>query len=193
MRLIIEEPRPTSLVKPLISAGMCAYLAASSVLIWNGRDQLYSPLADYRPLPLWTVTGTNDARIAALVDAGRSMLAASYQRLELFSAIFILYALLVGIAGAMPKGRRSEADPVALMTMTVASVLGYAAFSCGAVFCALLYNAQAIPVDIAGMPAYWFLTMVAASIMIAWTGGLLVHDLAVLALTRRPDHSVLRR
>jgi hypothetical protein len=108
-----------------------------------------------------------------------------YDRLELFSGLFLIFALLVGLLTALPRSRRPETDPIVLMTMAMASVLVYAAFSGGALFCSLLYQAKTLPIDVAGTPLYWFATMVAATVLIAWTAGLLIHEMVVLALAAR--------
>lgn len=191
MRPTLESPSDEGWVKPLLLAGTFAYLAGSTMLVWNGRDHLFTPLIGYRSPTSWIIKTTNDARVQALVEAGRTTLATFYRELELFSLILILAAIVVGVAGALPKARRPEADPINLMTMTVASILAYATFSGGAAFLGLLWGAGAIPLDPGATPAFWFLSMMTATILISWTAALLIHDITVLALqTRGGSHAL---
>jgi len=178
-------------LKPLLIPAMAAYLAASAALVWAGRNSLLAPVSQYRPSAEWTVTAATEARIRALLDSGHDVLALLYSRLELFSALFLGAALVIGLVAALRRDRRSESDPVVLMTVALVSIMLYAAFSGGAAFCSLFCRPSSVLVGITGTPAYWFGSMIAATALIGWTAALLLHDVAVLALARRTQSPAL--
>jgi hypothetical protein len=185
MRPRIETPTEGGWVKPLVLAGTCVYLTAAATLLFNGRSSLLHSVTNYNPDLRWSIGTINQSRIDALLESGSPLLAYVYDKLILFSVIFTAFAVVVGLLGTLPKARHREIDPIALMTMTVGSVLACAAFSSGAAFLNLLWRAGALPLDLAGMPLFWFLSMICAATLTAWTAALLVHDIAVLALKPR--------
>lgn len=193
MRMKVEVPEDQGWVRPLLWAGTFAYLAAAATLLWNGGHGLWEPIGTYRPDLTWTIEGARDARMAALFDSGRAAIGFFYAKLELFSALLVAFSVVVAVIGAMLPNKGHETDPLALTTLTVASVLGYAAFSNGSVFLARLRGADALSLDLGAMPITWFGAMMLATLLIAWTAGLLLHDLVLFARNSRSRHRHLAR
>ena len=156
MRPRVEPTIEDDWVKPLISAGMLAYLAAVAMLAWRGHGAMIEPVAGFQPDLGWTIHVTNAARIGALLESGNPLIAFLYERLELFSILFVAFGVAVGLAGALPASRRTQADPIVLMAMTVASILAYAGHCAGPFFFGSLFAAGALSADIGATPAFWF-------------------------------------
>lgn len=172
-------------VSPLLTIATVAYLAAATVFAIAGRGDLFAPVLTYKPSFSWLLSSANEVRVDALVSAGLTPVAWVYRRLEAFSAMLVIAAALIGFVGGFAQPRRQEADPVVLMAMTVLSILLYAFFSNGTAFMEWLWLSEALPVRLSAIPAVWLVSMASATILIAWTAALLLHDLVVLALTAR--------
>ena len=168
-------------VKPLIAAGSLAYLAAAAVLIVRVGDPLFEPLHNYFPAFSWILSETDQARLAALLNAERWKTAMLYERLEIASVLLITYAAIVGICGALMKGRRLEISSTDLAAMVIGCFLCYALFTIGSGVADLLSNARLTSINLAAYPGVWFLAMVPATVLLAFTVGLLFHT-AILRL-----------
>ena len=169
-------------VKPLIAAGSLAYLAAAAVLIVRVGDPLFEPLHNYYPTFSWLLFDTDQGRLTALLDAQRFQTAMLYDRLEVASGILILFASIVGLVGALIKGRRLEVNTTGLLAMSIGSFLSYAIFTVGSGLLDLASNAHITPINLAAYPGIWFVTMVPAAVLLAFTVGLLLHTALLRAL-----------
>jgi hypothetical protein len=172
-------------IVPLIAVGTVAYVISGIVIAWSAGDVLLSDVHAYKPQFTWTFSSANDLRAGALIDAGRTDVAMLYRRLEHFSTFFIGFSILVGALGAFLRPRLAKADPLVLMGLTIASVLAYSCFANGAAWLDWLWSIGALPASIGAWPAFWFASIAGATLLIAWTAGLLLHDVLVLALTQR--------
>jgi hypothetical protein len=179
------QSQSDTLVIPLIATGTAAYLVMSALLAWKTGHFLVEGVATYKPEVTWTFSSANNLRAWALIDGGRMDVAALYRRLEQASMLFIIFSMSVGAVSALLRPRFAQADPLALMGLTIASVVAYSAFANGGTLLCWLEHAGGLPASIGAWPAFWFGSIAVASLLIAWTGGLLLHDLIVLALTRR--------
>ena len=179
-------------VIPLITVGTVAYVASGIALAWSAGDVLLNDMPTYKPAFTWTFSSANDLRTWALIEEGRTDVAILYRRFAYFSTYFIGFSIMVGALGAFLRPRLAKADPLLLMGLTIASVLGYSGFANGAACLEWLWSVGALPAAIGAWPAFWFLSIAAATLLIAWTAGLLLHDVLVLALTQR-ERSHTRR
>lgn len=172
-------------VIPLIATATAAYVVTGIILASAAGDALITTVPTYKAEFNWAFTAANDHRALALIDEGRADVAALYRRLEYVSTLLIAFSVVVGGIGAFLRPRLAEADPLVLMGLTVASVAAYSWFANGGAFLDWLRSVGAIPASIGGWPGLWFASIGLATLLIAWTAGLLLHDVLVLALTRR--------
>jgi hypothetical protein len=179
-------------VVPLIAVGTVAYVVSGIVIAWSASDVLLSDVRSYKPQFTWMFTSANDLRAWALIDEGRMDVAVLYRRLEHFSTFFIGFSIFVGALGAFLRPRLAKADPLLLMGLTIASVVAYSCFANGAAWLDWLWSIGALPASIGAWPAFWFASIAAATLLIAWTAGLLLHDVLVLALTQRERDRTLK-
>jgi len=169
-------------VKPLIAAGSLAYLAAASVLMVRVGDPLFEPLHNYYPAYSWLLFDADDARIKALMEAGRLQTAMLYDRLEMASGILILFGAVVGACGAFMKGRRLEVSSQGLVALSITSLLFYGLFTVGTALADIASNTRVTTINLAAYPGIWFLAVLPAAVLLAFTVGLLIHTALLRAL-----------
>jgi hypothetical protein len=187
--MVDEEAR--GFLRPIAQAATLSYLAASAVFLWSASGSLGDAIHTYHPVFSWSLAEITAARTVSLMDAGEAGLAVAYSQLSYFSAIFIFALMAAGIVAPFIGRARVLADPVVLMLMTVISVLMFAAFSNGPVFADMLWQARALPFNLANLPAFWFTTMVFGTLLVGWTLALLIHDILVSMVgSRRQDVQV---
>ncbi len=184
--MVDDEAR--GFLRPIAQAATLSYLAASGVFLWSASGSLGDAIHTYHPIFSWSLAEITTARTVSLVDSGEQGLAVAYSQLSYFSGIYILGLSAAGVVAPFIGRARVIADPVVLMLMAVISVLLFAAFSNGPVFADMLWQARALPFNLANLPAFWFTTMVFGTLMVGWTLSLLIHDiLASLVVSRRQD------
>ena len=176
-------------VKPLIAAGSLAYLAAAAVLIVRVGDPLFSPIYNYFPAFSWELLKVDAARLAALASADRLQTAVLYERLEIASALLVIFGMVIGAVGAFLKGRRLEANTGQLTGLLILCFLFYAFFTVGTAILDLGSAAHLLPWNLAAYPGVWFLTMVPMAVLVAFTFGLLINT-AILRI-RTPMSQLL--
>jgi hypothetical protein len=193
MSMLTEDQR--GLMRPIAQALTLAYLAAACVFLWSSLGGLTTALHTYHPYFTWSLGVMTDARIVGLIDAGQRDLANAYAGLSQFSFLFVVLMVLVGVVAPFFGSARILSDPVKLMLMTVGSIFLFAAFTNGPVFSDMLWQARALPFNLANLPAFWFGTLITASLLIGWTLGLLAHDLVAsfVATKEPPPRSFPRR
>jgi hypothetical protein len=169
-------------VTPLIAAGTLAYLAAAAVLMVRVGDPLFDPLHNYFPPLSWLLSEADFARIKALNDADRWQTAVLYQRLEIASVVLVGYAGLVGGVGAFTKARRLEVTTMGLVALGIGCLLFYALFTVGTGLADLASNAGLTATNFSAYPGLWFLMMLPAAALFAFTVGLIAHTLLLRAL-----------
>ena len=169
-------------VKPLIAAGSLAYLAAACVLMVRVGDPLFDPLHNYYPAFSWLLFDADNARIKALMEAGRPQTAMLYERLELASGLLVLFAAIVGGYGAFLRGRRLEVSSQGLIALSIVSLLCYGLFTVGTALADLASNARLTSINLGAYPGVWFVAVMPASVLMAFTVGLLIHTALLRAL-----------
>ena len=169
-------------VKPLIAAGSLAYLAAACVLMVRVGDPLFEPLHNYYPAYSWLLFDADDARIKALMEAGRPQTAMLYDRLEMASGILVLFGAVVGACGAFMKARRLEVSSQGLVALSVTSLLFYGLFTVGTALADIASNTRVTTINLAAYPGIWFVAVLPAAVLMAFTVGLLIHTALLRAL-----------
>lgn len=193
MSMSSEDQR--GLMRPIAQALTLAYLAATCVFLWSSFGGLTGAVHTYHPNFTWSLETITAARIAGLADAGLVNLAGAYSGLSQFSFLFVVIVTLVGVVTPFFGSERILSDPVKLMLMMVISIFLFAAFTNGPVFSDLLWQARALPFNLANLPAFWFGTMISATLLIGWTLGIVAHDLIASFVTAKapPPRSLPRR
>ncbi|MBL8567891.1 MAG: hypothetical protein JNK84_02290 [Phreatobacter sp.] len=160
------------------------YLAAAALAAATTGHGLIEPVPGYRLSIFWMSPDTLEARIDALVAAGRIFEAQVYAGTHAVSWAVILTLVLVGALRAFI----GPSVPLANIRSSAVVLGGLAGLVLlAAVAQPLLDEASRIPsasTTFSSMPAYWLFGMALSAAIVAAHLSLLAHDIALLARRR---------
>jgi hypothetical protein len=171
----------------LLAAGTASYLTTATAMAVAAGSRLLEPVVLDQPAVTWLFTGATNERLTALSSAGLPDLAYLMRDIQAMSSMLVLFATGLGIATAILGRRQPLIDPILLMAMTAASTILYAFFAGSSAALDWLFRLGLLAGRPGPAPALWLISMSAATVAIAWTAGLLIHDVMVMAIRARAE------
>jgi hypothetical protein len=165
-----------------------AYAVIAAVLVVGAGRDLGQVVGAYAPQVSWLMQGTTDARVEALLGAGRPETASLYAFVVAISWSMISALTAAGFAwGVLNKGATELGVDKAMNYLTALAGL-YALATCTEI----ALHALHLNIPQAGLhaiPGVWFGTMIPSAAILARIGALIAHDagsLIAIAIAGEP-------